>query len=471
MRRLAGVIFVGLFGCVHPSPVAPAPLPEIWVDASAVDEGDGSVERPFKSLAAALRPGVVLRLRTGMYRGPVELPGDAVLKGEGSVVLFVEAGPVVVKAGRATLENLAIQGGSVGLEVRERVRATRVQLSGQREVAVRVREHASLELIDASLDGNVADIAGVVAGEGAAVTAQNLFVSGAFRRAFETQKASLRLTDAKFMGPTEAVHAVGGTAQLDRVAVAGGRGAGLFFAQATVELKKVEVQGHEYGLLARESTFDVDGFRSTASLLAGMALTGCRGSLKNLTIEDSGSFAAIQLLQFQGTLSEVDIKRAKSAGVLWRDGQGTITGAKVYGVAEEAGSGPEMSGGDAVHLRGVTATVRSVDVRDAHGSGLLATMTASVDIDGLSCNRCGYGVVMVERHAQVRAKRLSSAYNKVTALTVPDVGSLEVFDIDADSSPGTLVYAECAQGAKVKLHRSGVKGSSWTPAPCISVVE
>lgn len=77
---------------------------EVWVDAAWWRPGDGSRERPLRSLAEALaRPGpLTVHLAAGAYRGPFTLPEDVRLEGEGpGTVLLVEApqGTVLRAAG------------------------------------------------------------------------------------------------------------------------------------------------------------------------------------------------------------------------------------------------------------------------------------------------------------------------------------------------------------------------------------
>ncbi len=471
MKRLIALGLLGLWNCTRAVPEVDLPKPqrEVWVDASASEPGDGTVARPFKTLAPALSSDTHVRIRTGMYEGPFTLPPEVMLSGDGNVVLYAENSPVTVQVARARLEGLAIQGGAVGLEVTEAVQATRVQFSGQRERAVVARQGASVRFSDASFDGTVAGTDGLVLEPGVRAGLTNLFFTGAFRRAIDSTDASLTLKGARSLGSKEAVHAEKGTVTLEQVTVAGGQGPAIFVAGVTGTMKGIDVQGHEYGLLGRESTLDIDGFLSARSQTAGLALAQSKLHLKNASFEDSGSYAAIGLLQVDADMRGLDIKRAQAFGVFWRDGKGSIDGAKIYTVTAD-GTGGSVTGGDALHLRGVDADISHIDVRDAHGSGLWATMTAKVNVDDLACNRCGYGVVLVERYATVTAKKLKSAYNKVSALSVPDVGFLEVFDIDADSAPGTLVYAECTQGAKVMLHQKGIT-ATWTESPCVTIVK
>src|SRR5690606_38306280 len=91
-------------------PVRPPPTPGggpwVLIDAQALPGGDGSEQAPFSSVAEALAaaPGKLLRLRTGMYRGPFELPAGTRLEGQGQVVLHAEGlAPVIRTGGALTL--------------------------------------------------------------------------------------------------------------------------------------------------------------------------------------------------------------------------------------------------------------------------------------------------------------------------------------------------------------------------------
>ncbi len=123
-------LLLPLFACACAAPAVRPPTPpvvlaaaraELWVDASAVADGDGTAERPFRSLASALeRLGdspATLRVRTGLYEGgPLVLRPAQALEGTGQVVLTHSgAGPVVWLAPGATLRGVTVQGGDVGV--------------------------------------------------------------------------------------------------------------------------------------------------------------------------------------------------------------------------------------------------------------------------------------------------------------------------------------------------------------------
>src|SRR5262245_30643699 len=99
--RLAVVsaLTVALAGCASRAVQAesgPPPAPvELWVDASALEGGDGTEARPLKTLGAALESARAVgaahvHVRTGLYRGPFTLPAGWAIDGPESAVLFVE---------------------------------------------------------------------------------------------------------------------------------------------------------------------------------------------------------------------------------------------------------------------------------------------------------------------------------------------------------------------------------------------
>ncbi|NMO19457.1 hypothetical protein HG543_31975, partial [Pyxidicoccus fallax] len=89
----------------------------VWVDPAGWKPGDGSRERPLRSLAEALvRPGpLTVHLARGTYTGPFTLPPDVRVEGGGAGSVLYAKGPdaPVVTAGRdALLTDLEVQGGS-----------------------------------------------------------------------------------------------------------------------------------------------------------------------------------------------------------------------------------------------------------------------------------------------------------------------------------------------------------------------
>ncbi|MFP2959503.1 hypothetical protein ACLEPN_17095 [Myxococcus sp. 1LA] len=124
---------------------APEASTAIWVDAAWEGPGDGSRDRPLRSLGEALaRPGpLTVRLAPGRYTGPFVLPPGARLEGQGQGVILLaeDASHTVLRvSGSGSMSGLVVQGGQWGLEVTGggHVRLERVGFSGQQTGAVRV---------------------------------------------------------------------------------------------------------------------------------------------------------------------------------------------------------------------------------------------------------------------------------------------------------------------------------------------
>ncbi|MHB8878616.1 MAG: hypothetical protein ACYC8T_33370, partial [Myxococcaceae bacterium] len=217
MRCFAAGLFLALLACPSPRPVAPPPVPlafsprpELWVDASSPAPGEGTRGHPYRSLGAALArfvggPPFTVRLASGLYPGPFELPAGVRLVGFGAVVLHAE-GPAVLHAPKgAILEGLMVQGAAVGLVADGAVELLAVKFSGQRDTAVRV-EGGALHASSCEFAATVSGIRGVGVGRGAGATLKDCAFLGPFRRAVEAAGAKVSVVGSRFEGPGTGVH-------------------------------------------------------------------------------------------------------------------------------------------------------------------------------------------------------------------------------------------------------------------------
>ncbi|HSP81040.1 MAG TPA: hypothetical protein VLQ93_21130, partial [Myxococcaceae bacterium] len=166
LHRLMMIACLGLPAHGKPAPQILPPSPtrvaEVWVDGGLGEEGDGSRERPFTTLAPALAraeaAGAPLRvhLAPGRYRGPFVLPAGLELVGGGeATVLQGEGEEVVVRAPRGvTLRRLGLEGDGGGLKAGGPVELEAVRFGGQpgRGTGLFVRG-GPLRLEDVTLSG------------------------------------------------------------------------------------------------------------------------------------------------------------------------------------------------------------------------------------------------------------------------------------------------------------------------------
>lgn len=452
---------------------APEPRPgpevhrvEVWVDGFSRPGGDGSRDRPFKTLPQPLPPGALVRLRSGVYAGPFTLAAGARLEGQGEVVLTgADGAPAVVTAADAELDGLSIQGGAVGLEAGANVKATRVRFSGQRQRAVRVR--GALWLSDAELVASVEGIDGLWVERGATLELTGARFSGGFRRAVQSEGGTLRLTSVRAQGVKTLVHALDARSTLAGLQASSGSGPALFFAGGRVTLAGAEVLGHEYALqLAREAVAEVSGLRARGSLEACVASTGATLSLSRSTLWDCGPGGALSLMHSKTELSGVEVLRARELGVFVREGQLTLRG----GLTVRGVSGTDGVLGDALHVR--EATVRDQGgghfFSELEGSGVFASAFADVQLAQVTVERARSSAFFVERRAQLQLGAALVRGGGGPAIVVPDDASVRVGKLFVAGGNEAPVFAECHGGARVQIDRLETTVPQL-PSRCVTV--
>lgn len=419
---------------------------ELWVDASAVEGGDGTLGRPFRSLAQALRPDATVHLRSGLYEGPWVLPPGIRLVGRGQVVLFAQGQTTVVTATAATLEGLAVQGGFTGVSATGPLVLRRVHLSGHRRVAVVASGQLTFE--DSVLDGTVTETIGVQLVKGSTATLTRLRFTGAFRRAIDAEGARLEGVELTSEGPAQALHLERTTATVRTLTVAGGSGPGIFASQGHLTLTDASVNGHEYGLQARQAKLTITRFSSKRVQLAGIAAVQCTGSLNDVATEQTGTYGALQLLDSQLEVRGVRVKQGRAMGIFVRHGKVQLQDLTIEQIRADA----DGTGGDGLHFRDAEVVAKNVIIRDAEGVGVFASAAAQVALEKLSCERCRVGVVVAELAAEVSVRGLVSRGGEGPAIVVLDRASATVEDADV-AVVQAPIWAECDLGARVTVKR------------------
>lgn len=440
----------------------------VWVDAAALEGGDGTEARPMKSLAAALgRAGARVRVRTGLYRGPFSLPAGAELEGPESAVLFVEGGEgaVVTVAGEGRVAGVSLQGGAIGLAAGGRVRAEGVHCSGQRQAAVEVRG-GELELSRADVRASLSEVIGVSVARGKVRVVDSAF-AGPFRRAVQAQggEAEVTVERTRFAEAVTAVQLVGARGHLRGLSAHGGRAAAVFVGTGgEVEIDGLEVDGHEYALLARDAKVTARAVTSRGAERAGIGLVHARCRLEDVSVSGSGSSGAVEVVGGEVELRRFRIERAGTYGVHARSAKVAISDGEIDGVAAEE----DGTLGDGVHLRDVKGTVERVSVRQAGGSGLLVAEGSDVRGAELALERCRWGGVVVETLSTFVGKTIAARDCAGAALAVPSKAAASVEGLTSARNQEGAVWAECGEGARVTLR--GLTDDAPRPRqPCVRV--
>ncbi len=470
LRPLLLVLLV-IAACRMPSssPGVPAPSPagaEVWVDGTRRESGDGSRERPFRTLGEglAVHPPPTVHVAPGLYPGPFVLPGGARLVGVGaSTVLYVEGRePVIRTEAGATLEQLALQGGGWGVVASGGLRLEGVAFSGQREGAVRLTG-GRLAVKAGRFEASVSETVGVsLEGKVTAEVKESTF-TGPWRRGVRVSGgAEAELEGVRFEGAVMGLDQEGGRVRLRRVTVEGGRGAGLLVTDGSLEIEEASVHGHEYGLASNGAKLRVRGFTSVRAERAGLGLTRSTGRLEDVQVRQSGSYGAVQLVASELELQGFRVDDADGYGVVATNGRlrardGSITRMR----------SSERFTGDGLHLRGVKADIEGVEVRGAPGAGVLAAQGAEVELRDVTLIQCQQAGLAVETLARVKAVGLEVRDTGGAALAVLRDSEVSVDVLTASGLAEGLVWAECEGAARVRLGRLKTEDLRGVSAPCV----
>jgi len=492
----------------------------VWVVAGRPVPGDGTRERPLRSLAEALaRPGpLTVHLAGGTYLGPFTLPEGVRVEGLGSdSVLSVEGSDApVLRAGRdAELVRLSVRGGGWGLEVSGggRVRLEQVGFTGQRTGAVRV-EAGRLEVEAGRFEATLAESTGILLeggpldtesveeaaertrAEGDATTVdgaqpmpetgtakagprpevsrtgpdgveariiQSTFV-GPYRRAVRVLGTRVRveLEDVHFSGPVSAVGVDSGHAEVRRAVAQGGTGSAFSVVNGALVLEDVRVTGHEYGLSAMKARrLAVRGFTSEGARRAGLGVVRSKGLLEDLVVKDSGGFGGLQLVESDMEVRRFRVEGSAEYGLSALKGALRLRGGSITGVT----SGDGIAG-DGLDLRQVTADVEGVVVRDVAGACVLAAQDARVTLREVELRGCQRVGVTVDTFARLEAPSLN-IHESGFALAAMGEGELRVDVLGASELAEGLIWTECKGATRVRLSHVTSQDVRGLSAPCV----
>jgi hypothetical protein len=429
-----------LAGCVTATPVKLAPKVELYVDGSAAEGGDGSVDRPFRTLT--LREGATVHVASGLYPFSGALPPGVEVVGQGEVVLYAEGdAPVVLSAVSGRLKGLSLQGGQWGLEVSGDVELEHVKFSGQRQGCVHLRM-GSLALMDGELQGTLPDTLGLRAEPHTVVELHGVRFSGAFKRAVDVENATARIDRLRSDGPAQAVHAVGGKTLVQDSTSKRGSGTAFSMTRGSLQLERIEVVGHEYAVLAGDGDVTLRRLTSDRAAVGALALMNVKADISDLRVTHPGTHGAVESLDSTTQLSDVYVTDAVDQAVLAR--KGSLTARRVE-VTRLRGLP-----GDAVHIRDAHAVIEGVVATDVESAGVGVTAVADAEVRDVRCTRCGHGALVVDRRSHVRARGIVMLSGDAPAVYAGDDAQVEASDVDA-AGKGPAVWAECEGATHVSL--------------------
>jgi hypothetical protein len=460
-----------LAACRAPTPAPPpqalpAPVSGVWVNGTQKGVGDGSRERPFRTLAEALavRPLPTVYVASGLYAGRVELPPGGRLVGEGpGTVLRGEGGaPVVSAVGGGTVARMTLQGGSWGVESLGGLRLEEVAFQGQGQGGVWVRT-GPLEAERARFEAGGPGAVGIALEGASTAEVRGSAFTGPWQRGIHVREGgTVRLEDVRFTGAALALEQEGGQGLLQRVTVEGGTGPGLLVRGGGLRITEAKVIGHEYGLASHGAALEVRGFTSVRARRAGLGLTRSTGHLQDIQVRESGSFGGVQLVDSDLELRGFQVEDVDAYGVVAVRGALRASKGRVTRVRSSDGFT-----GDGLHLRGVKAEVEGLEVHGAQGAGVLVAQGAEAQVRQARLSGCQQAGLLVESLGRLQATGIEVRDTAGPALAVLRDGQLDVEALTASGLAEGLVWAECGGTSRVRLQ--GVKSVDLRGAesPCV----
>ncbi|MDC0714010.1 right-handed parallel beta-helix repeat-containing protein [Stigmatella sp. ncwal1] len=452
-----------------PAQALPAPVQGVWVNSAQTTPGDGSRERPFRTLAEALavRPLPTVYVASGVYAGPVRLPpgGHLVGEGPGTVLRGEGQAPVVRAEGGGTLVRMTLQGGAWGVETWGALRLEAVAFRGQQEGAVGVRA-GRLVVQGARFETHLQEAVGIAVEGASAAEVRGSTFTGSWRRGVHVRGGGeVLLEDVRFSGAEMGLDQEGGRSRLLRVTVEGGRGPGLLVRGGAIDIEAGKVSGHEYGLAAQGASLEVRDFTSVRAQRAGMGLTRTTGRLRDIQVRESGSFGALQLVDSDLELRGFRIEDVDAYGVVATRGHLRASKGSIARVRSSDGFT-----GEGLHLRGAKAQVEGLEVRDAKGAGVLAAQGAEVEVRDARFSGCKQAGLLVESLSALQATGIEIQETEGPALAVLRDGKLQAEALTASGLAEGLVWAECGGATRVRLGLVRSTDLRGLEAPCVERV-
>jgi parallel beta-helix repeat protein len=367
--------------------MAPAVLFVRQPGAGAVPHppADGSDERPFPSLGAALAAapaGAMLRIDEGIYREPLVITRSVVLLGRGvgrTRIVAPEGSPVAVAVSGAEhvqIYGVSIEGAGVCAAFSGGThRLRKIELRGCAQRGL-VGRGAQLEILSSAIsdvsggrDGRGIDL------DGGTLDARDLLLQAAGRRAVVLRRAHGLLQDVEVRGSSlSALQATDGAeARVVRGTYEGHGGAALYAGGSRLAVEGARVRRGDYAILGfRGAELTIVGGELTDYAIAGVAMVNSHGSIARVTIARGGTDAAVSITRADGDkpvlLLENRISSPGPMGVHVTESAVTARGNSITGARLDA----EKDMGDAFYAVDSRLVIEQNVMRGNAGSGVAA---------------------------------------------------------------------------------------------------
>jgi Right handed beta helix region len=445
--------------------VAPAILLVAPARVSSSGPADGSAERPFATLAEAVRnapPGALVRLDGGDFEGGIVLTRPIVLMGRGPArtrivprkeALGAPLLPIltVQGTGRVELRGLAIEGGAVGLAIEggQGHLLNDVALRGQAEIGLRGRGAWI------SMRGSeVIDVAMGAAGSGLNLVSGSLVLSSctlrrAGRRAIVLEGTRALLEDVDVAGSgLSAVQATDGADVRIRGGVfANNGGTALYAGAARLSVDRARIEGNEYGVVAfRGARAVVTASTFLDHRVAAVAFVSASGSVRGSTIVHGGIEGGIFALHTPSPviIEDTRISEPGTFGVHLTNATAELRGNEIAYAVHDG----QNELGDGLYAIESKVSLEANVFHGNQGNGVVLTRSTLTLRDSDLSGNGRAGLSLVDSTTAVASRNLFGKNRQGIAL-----GEHSTLSIDGNAFQGNEQFAideACGEGAVVR---------------------
>jgi hypothetical protein len=429
---------------------------------SSSGPADGSAERPFATLADAVRKapdGALVRLDAGDFEGGIALTQPIVLMGRGPgrtrIVPRRDAPGVPILSvrgkGRVELRGLAIEGGVVGVSIEggQGHLLNDVALRGQAETGLRGRGAGI------SMRGSeVVDVAMGVAGSGLDLVSGSLVLKTctlrrAGRRAISLQGTRALLEDVDVAGSARsALQATDGADVRVRGGVfANNGGTALYAGAARLSVDGARIEGNEYGVMAfRGGRAAVIASTFLDQRVAAVAFIAATGSVRTSTIVHGGIEGGVFALNTLAPviIEDTHIFEPGTFGVHLTNATAELRGNEIaYAVQDR-----QRELGDGLYAMESTVSLEGNLFHGNQGNGVVLTRSKLTLRDSDLSNNGRAGLSLVDNTTATSSRNLFGKNQQGIAL-----GERSMISIDGNAFQANAQFAideACGEGAVVR---------------------
>ncbi|GAC1338291.1 MAG: hypothetical protein NVSMB23_05840 [Myxococcales bacterium] len=455
--------------------LAPAILLVAPSRAAATGPADGSPERPFATLADAVRAapaGALVRLDAGDFEAGLALTRPIVLMGRGPGRTHLlprrdaPGAPVLAVRGadRVEMRGLSIDGGNVGVlfEGGQGHLLNDVAIRGQAEAGLRGRG-AGITL----RGSEVIDVAAGASGRGLDLVGGSLAMrTCALRRAgrraivLQGTRASLEDLDVADSSLSALQATDGSDVHVQGGVFSGNGGAALYAGAARLVVDHARIEGNEYGVVAfRGARAAVTSCTFLDHRIAAVAFVGASGSVRSSTIHRGGIEGGISALNTSAkvVIEDTRILEPGTFGVHLTNATAELRGSEIANATYDR----QRELGDGLYAIESTVLLDESLLRGNQGNGVVLTRSKlTLRNSDLSGNGRA-GLALVDNTTAAATGNLFGKNRQGIAL-----GERSALSIDGNAFQANeefAIDAACAEGATVR--ERGARNVYMGPSP------